>query len=67
MNPPLKKRAFIVTLAAAGGAGVGWFYAVVINSCGGTCLVGAQPWLVMGGLAAVGAYAAVVATRPQPQ
>ncbi len=67
MNTPLKKRAFLASLAAAGGAGVGWFYAVVINSCGGTCLVGAQPWLVMAGLAAVGAYAAIVATRPQPQ
>ncbi|OQB11646.1 MAG: hypothetical protein BWY17_03633 [Deltaproteobacteria bacterium ADurb.Bin207] len=54
-------------MAAAGGAGVGWFYAVVINSCGGTCLVGAQPWIVIVGLALVGGYAAMVATRPQAQ
>lgn len=66
MNPvPLKKRAGLTVIAAAGGFGVGWFYATVITSCGGTCTVGAHPWVVSLGLAAVGAYAALVATRQQ--
>jgi hypothetical protein len=66
MKTPFKKRIGLTAIAAAGGAGVGWLYYLVIVSCDGTCTVGSQPWLVSGALALVGGYAALVATRPQP-
>lgn len=67
MITPLKKRISLTVIAAAGGAGAGWFYYLVIAACDGTCAVGAHPWVVSGALALVGGYAALVATRPQPQ
>lgn len=62
---PLKKRAALAAMAAAGGAGLGWLYATFLTACAGSCAMGAHPWVVSMGLAAVGAYGAIAATRPQ--